>query len=82
LHSCAVRTDGSLVCWGAGTTAATDCRPANLNCGQALAPDGLFREVAAGYTQSCGVRDDGSVTCWGYDANGQLDVPSGLRVLE
>ena len=53
LHSCAIRADGTLVCWG------------NNVFGQADPPDGIYTAVTAGEFQSCGLRTDGSVTCWG-----------------
>lgn len=34
--------------------------------GQAAAPKGSFKSIAAGDYNSCGVRADGTVTCWGY----------------
>ena len=53
LHSCAIRADDTIVCWG------------NNVFGQADPPDGSYTAVTAGEFQSCGLRTDGSVTCWG-----------------
>ena len=64
--SCGVRTDGSVVCWGAN------------HFGQASAPGGLFSAVSAGLAPSCGVRTDGSVVCWGANHFGQASAPGGL----
>ena len=53
LHTCGVRTDGSVECWG------------NNESGQSRAPGGEFRAVSAGAGHTCGVRADGSMDCWG-----------------
>ncbi len=46
-HTCAIKADGSLVCWGRNDK------------GQATPPPGVFLEAGAGYAQSCALRDDG-----------------------
>ena len=53
-HSCGLRTDGSVVCWGRN------------DLGQANAPQGVsLSQVSAGLRHSCGLRTDGRVVCWG-----------------
>ncbi len=64
-HSCALRSDGSVVCWGD-----------NLH-GQATAPSGTFTQVSAGSWHSCGLRTDGSIVCWGQNEDGEATAPSG-----
>lgn len=69
LHSCGLRPDGSVECWGVGTRA-SPCEPGfgsggNPNCGQAMPPAGRFLAVAAGRYHSCALDDAGEVTCWG-----------------
>ena len=64
LHSCGVRTDGAVVCWGANDDGQTD------------APSGQFSDISAGRDHSCGARTDGSVVCWGGNSLGQADAPS------
>ena len=72
-HSCGLRSDGTIACWGRNED------------GQADPPAGRFRAVAAGGTgitdgggHSCGLRTDGTIACWGYGGNGQTDAPSGV----
>ena len=52
-HSCMVRTDGTIACWG------------DNEYGQAEAPNGAFKSVAAGSRHSCGLRIDDTIVCWG-----------------
>ena len=68
-HTCGVRTDGSLACWGKNDS------------GEATPPDGEFASVSAGGGHTCGLRRDGTVACWGYDYNGQATPPAGEFVL-
>ena len=52
-HSCGLRADGTIVCWGFN------------KYGQADPPDGKFTAVSAGLYHSCGLRADGTIVCWG-----------------
>ena len=53
-HRCALRTDGTVTCWGT----MKNRRDA------AGSPEGVFTRIAAGNDRSCGLRADGSVSCW------------------
>ena len=64
-YSCALQTDGSVVCWG---------RDDN---GQASPPAGeTFTAITNGVTHGCGLRANGSVACWGNDDYGQATPPA------
>ena len=65
-HSCAIRADQTLVCWGDGTY------------GQTNAPAGQYVAVSAGDLYSCAIRaDNGTVECWGYTGGGAASPPGG-----
>ena len=64
-HSCGLKTDGTITCWG------------NNSAEQASAPSGAFSAVSAGGVHSCGLRTDNTITCWGGNNEGQADAPSG-----
>ena len=64
-HSCAIRSDDTIVCWGSDSYGLTD------------APTGGFKAVSAGSEHSCGIRIDDSIICWGDNRYGQSDAPTG-----
>ena len=72
-HSCAVRADHTVTCWGSNDDNKTD------------APSGKFLTVSAGEHQSCAVRIDRTLTCWGDSSvtlrfAGIEDAPPGFFV--
>lgn len=64
-HSCAIKTDRTIACWG------------NNVYGESDAPAGEFIAISAGWVHSCGIRADRIVTCWSWNEDGQADAPSG-----
>lgn len=52
-HSCGVRSDATVACWG------------DNEHGQSDAPAGTFTSVAAGWESSYGVRSNATLTGWG-----------------
>lgn len=86
---CAVKTDGSLRCWGynsgGGALGAENMNPrganlSDLNSGWVnvnLGTGRTVRRITAGQDHFCTLLDDTSVKCWGQNSNGQLGVSSG-----
>ena len=64
-HTCAVKTDGAVACWGRN------------DYGQATPPAGTFTQVSAGGLHTCGVKTDGTIVCWGWNIYGQTTAPAG-----
>lgn len=62
-HTCAIRLDGSVDCWG------------DHLYGQTAVPTGRYTDIAAGDLHSCGVREDGSLACWGANSFRQSEPP-------
>lgn len=83
-HTCAVRSDGRLVCWGEsdhgrlgnGNAAAGDVNPENVSDPDRLVTElGAGREaveVSAGVHHTCARVDNGDILCWGSNNDGQL----------
>jgi alpha-tubulin suppressor-like RCC1 family protein len=78
-HTCAVRGDGTIWCWGArdsgslgilGTGAQTSAIQANQSSGVNV----NFTSVSGGQFHSCGLRADGNVYCWGDNSKSQLGI--------
>jgi alpha-tubulin suppressor-like RCC1 family protein len=58
-HTCALRSDGSLTCWGRDLHGEVS--------GPNAASSADFTEVAAGGHHTCALRTDGSLACWGSE---------------
>ena len=79
-HSCALRTDGTALCWGSN-------RYGEFGNGQSGLPyytlkpspvSGLNNAVSlsTGLDHTCAVLSDGTAECWGANADGQLGSPN------
>lgn len=72
--ACAVKSDGSLVCWGLNAVnilgRAGDAGPFDPNPGPIDAPGTMFKNVSAHVAGFCGLANDGTVWCWGYNIAG------------
>lgn len=73
-HACALRTDGTLWCWGLDTsgqigTGSTD--PIFLRPTQAGTASN-WALVRAGGSSTCGLDDDAKIACWGAGTSGQV----------
>ena len=80
-HSCGLRADRSVACWGVVTghpgrgpsqnTAIIVGGPARPEV-----PRGSFASISAGAMHSCGLKTDGSLACWGNYQPGEGGTPS------
>ncbi|MDE0195424.1 MAG: hypothetical protein OXP08_07710, partial [bacterium] len=77
-HSCGLRTDATVTCWGSNHDSS------GSRVGQATPRAGTFSAVTAGAYHSCGLRTDGTITCWGtnsmpgaIETTGQAAPPGG-----
>ena len=69
-HSCAIRSDGLVVCWGDNT----------FNQQQNVPTSGTFTQVSVGQRHSCAIKTDDTLACWGENTSGynQLtNIPTG-----
>lgn len=76
-HTCGIREDSSLWCWGVNVhgqlgTGDTNDRATPTRVGT----DADWVEVTCGGLHSCGVRAGGSLWCWGANPAGQLGLGS------
>jgi alpha-tubulin suppressor-like RCC1 family protein len=72
-HNCAVKTDGTVWCWGQGNSGQLG-QGANANSEFAVQVSTLTGATAVdpGRNHSCALKGDGTVWCWGEGGDGQL----------
>ena len=64
-HSCGLREDGSIECWGSNAV------------GQADAPAGRFIAISTATDHNCALRESGEIECWGSNTHGESDPLDG-----
>ncbi|MXW60396.1 MAG: hypothetical protein F4003_01250, partial [Acidimicrobiaceae bacterium] len=62
-HTCGIRTDNTITCWG------------HNEHRQADAPAGQFTAISAGGSHTCALRTDNTITCWGHNGYRQANAP-------
>jgi alpha-tubulin suppressor-like RCC1 family protein len=72
-YSCAVTTQGGVVCWGTNRHGRMGVADADSPVGRTPAPSGTrFVEVSVGGTHTCAVTAGGEGYCWGLGIDGRL----------
>ncbi len=73
-HTCAVKTDGGLYCWGLNDYGqlgdGTNTNDRNTPPLSPVLTD--VKDVSLGDTHTCAVKTDGGLYCWGRNSSGQL----------
>lgn len=84
-HTCAILSDGDLVCWGyngygqlgVGDTLSRGDGPGEMGESLVRVNLGTGRlavDVVAGYYHTCAILDNGATKCWGYNGSGELGL--------
>jgi alpha-tubulin suppressor-like RCC1 family protein len=80
-HTCAVRADGTVWCWGINSTGQLGDGQVHQSCGggvdcspMPVQASGLADAlgIEAGDYHTCAVRSDGTAWCWGMNNYGKL----------
>ena len=66
-HTCTVRADGTLGCWGFNGQAQTNV--------PTTTQDAPFVQVDAGFSHTCAVKTNGTLACWGFPYGGYTTIP-------
>ncbi|HMA93455.1 MAG TPA: hypothetical protein VKP30_12260, partial [Polyangiaceae bacterium] len=76
-HTCAVRLDGTVVCWGVNFAGQLG-NGNGISSANPVVVNGYFHavSVATGAAHSCALTQDGGVECWGSTAYGQAGEES------
>ena len=75
-HSCAIRTDNTITCWGTHYSGIAPL-PAGYISAAIDAPAGTYKAISTGLNHSCAIRTDDTITCWGDNQRRQAEPPSG-----
>ncbi len=80
-HSCAIRTNGRLFCWGSPKRADLGQVRRFVQATPLLVPGGFtdWASVTAGMWSTCALRANGVLYCWGNNQYGQAGVGSTAR---
>jgi alpha-tubulin suppressor-like RCC1 family protein len=71
-HTCAIKTDGSLWCWGGNYYGQLgDGTNESKNTPVQIMSSGVSSVALGGY-HTCAIKQDGSLWCWGRNSSGQL----------
>lgn len=75
-HTCAIKSDNTLLCWGTNASGVTGL---NTTAGNTLVPTavsggGVWKQTSAGGTHSCAIKSDDSLWCWGSNLNGRTGL--------
>lgn len=73
-HSAAIKTDGSLWCWGGNSFGQLGCNDTNDKSSpvQTIAYGTNWTKIACGNAHTVGVKKDGTMWSWGYNYTGCL----------
>ena len=76
-HTCAIRKDHSLWCWGLNDDGQLGTgNTINADTPQRVGTRSNWKAVSAGQYHTCAVRTSGTLWCWGYNYDGELGTGS------
>jgi alpha-tubulin suppressor-like RCC1 family protein len=73
-HTCALRTDGAVFCWGSGTAGEIGDGNTSYFAPPTQVPISNAIGIAAGLAHSCALLADRTVKCWGSNYVGEVGV--------
>jgi alpha-tubulin suppressor-like RCC1 family protein len=71
-NACGLRRDGSLWCWGDGSSGELASPPATFYTPTQVGTDTDWQSVSTDIFSTCGVKKSGALYCWGRNIEGQL----------
>ena len=64
-HTCAIKTSGTVQCWGHNASGESSPKP------------GTYVDISAGWVHTCGITTSDAIACWGDNHSGQASPPFG-----
>ncbi len=78
-HSCGIKADGTLWCWGKGSEGQLGNNgTGNSNTPVQIASTIGWKSISLGSDDTCGIKVDGTLWCWGLYLNGRLGLGSSI----
>ena len=74
-HSCAIKADGTMVCWGA-----TGNNRSNPVSASGVDANTRFLAVSANHSHTCAIKADNTVACWGDNGSNRANPASAAGV--
>lgn len=78
-HTCGIKTDSTLWCWGSNGNGRTG---RNTIAGNTVVPTqisigGTWKQVAVGFSSTCAIKTDNTLWCWGENLYGRTAINTG-----
>ncbi|MEK2688323.1 Ig-like domain-containing protein [Bdellovibrio sp. GT3] len=65
-HGCAIRTDGTLICWGFNSSGQVgDASTSSVSVAKVIDSPNKYQDISLGYIHTCGVTTTNLLRCWG-----------------
>jgi len=74
LHSCAIQSDQTLLCWGNNSDGQLGDGTTLMRINPTQTIGTAWATVSAGLYHTCAIKPDGTLWCWGDNSNGQLGI--------
>ncbi|MCM2344320.1 MAG: hypothetical protein NDJ24_07145 [Alphaproteobacteria bacterium] len=71
-HTCGIKSDDTLWCWGANDGRLGDNTTTRRLVPTAVSGGGTWKFVSGGSAFTCGIKSDDTLWCWGINGSGQL----------
>lgn len=71
-HTCALKNDGSLWCWGAGSSGQLGIGSTTTKVIPYQVGTSSYKKIAAGSAHTCAIKSDDTLWCWGSNTSRQL----------
>ncbi len=71
-HTCAIRTDDTLWCWGRNDVGQIGDGTNTMRTSPVRVGTATWKSVVTGYDHTCGIRSDDTLWCWGRNTDGEV----------